>query len=207
MADSLLNLGTYELFSYLPNWAHLPTSFPSLLRRDVEFPGTKMNIVALTDQTPMVFDLQFTLTTRVDIFNFQEFFDTQLGRVGCFWFRSPSTWATLAVNAASGDEIIYCEANGANWTYRGHERLYILMDGGDIVTRKVSDIAYNAGNEEEEFSLTTVLDRDVTTANHAMIGKLYLCRFDMDSLSCVYLTDSVAEIQLRFYELVHEYPE
>ena len=206
MADSLLDLGTYEVFSYSPNWANRPTSFPSLLRRDIQFPGTKMSIVALTEQTPMVFDLQFTLTTRADIFNFQEFFDTQLGRVGAFWFRSPSTWATLAEDSSSGEEVLYCEANGVNGTYRGHERLYILMGTGDLVTRQVTDIYYNTVNDEEEFSLATVLDRDVTTTNHAMIGKLYLCRFDMDSLSCVYLTDSVAEVQLRFYELVHEYP-
>jgi hypothetical protein len=207
MADSRLNLGGYELFPFFPNWATKPKSTGSLLRRTLQYPGTVAELIDLSDQSPLTFEATFFLSTRANIFTLQDFFDDRLGKVNQFWVEHPPAWAILAEDAAIFDEILVCQDNDASISYHGHERLYVRMNNGDITTRHVSSIVHNAGTGYEEYWLTDGLAYAITTTNHYRIGRLLFVRFDQDSLQLKYNTDNKAEVTLKFYELVEEYPE
>lgn len=206
MADSRLNLGGYDVFPFSPNWATLPSTTAPLLRRTLQFPGTIAELETLTDKTPLSFEATFLLSKREDVYNMQDFFDDQLGRVNQFWVEHPIAWAILAQSASIYDEILVCQANSAHLGYIGHERLYVRMNNDGLTTRHVSSIVYNSSTGYEEYWLTNQLAYAIATSDYYRIGRLLFARFDTDVLKIKYHTDSIAEVTLPFYELVEEYP-
>jgi len=209
MADSLPagDLGSFPVFPLSPNWKEEPSSKIALSRDLISFPGTAHHIASITDDGPISFEAAFTTFTPAELSTALTFFVARRGRVNRFWVKHPYRSFKLKVDAGSGDGIIHCYPNDFETQYQGYERIYIVMSDGDTLAREITAAAYDAGNDRLSLSLNTVLDRDVTTTNHVIIGRYLLARFDADALELELVTDFVTNFSLSFYELVKEYDE
>jgi len=208
MADSLEDLGTGGsalLFPLEPNWASNPTTDLAMLRRVLSQRGTSHQLKSLTDDVPLKFKAGFTLLNKEQECTLLEFFCARLGRCQRFWIKHPRRHFELKSTATNGSATLVCNSNGFELQYQGYERIYILMNNGDVLTRKVTG-ATDDGSELT-LNINTVLDREVTTDNHYRIGRLLWARFDNDELAERCVTNTICETSLDFVELVQEYSE
>jgi hypothetical protein len=163
--------------------------------------------VSVTDDVPERLKIGVTVSSKTDEYDLIDFFYNHRGRWAKFWMRSTVREFTLKENALSGSGAIITYVNGAHLQYQGYERIYIVMNNGDVLSRKVGNVTYDDVNEKYTLTLTTNLDRDLETDNHFLIARLLLGRFDEDSLILDYETDGVSEQVFTFQELVKEYSE
>jgi len=205
MADSLLDLGTTPVFPLEPNWVSNPTTNISVARRVIGYPGTIQALFQITDDVPVTFTEKFTIYNKTDENTILNFFHARKGRNQRFWVKHPRKHFTLKETASSGAVTMVCEPNNADKQWQGYERIYIVMGTGDILTRKVNSVTYDAVNEEINLTLNNSLDRDVTTSNQILIGRLLLCRFDSDEMNIRWHSTVTSDFSLKFYELVKEY--
>lgn len=83
--------------------------------------------------------------------------------------------------------------------YQGHERIFMLLTTGDLITRQISSCNGTAA------TIVSPWDRAIAPHYVAMFGKLILCRFDQDELEMQYDTTEVSHCKLAFKELAKEY--
>lgn len=209
MADSLpvADLGSFPVFPLSPNWSSDPSSQIAFARDVIREPGTSHALVSITDDAPISFEAAFTIFTPAEYLSLMTFWVARRGRVNRFWVKHPYRSFKLKEDAGSGDGIIHCYPNSFELQYQGYERLYVVMDDGDTVAREITAATYDSGNDRLSLSLNTVLDRDLTTTNHIIIGRYLLARFDADDLDLELVTDCVSNFSLSFAELVREYDE
>ena len=205
MADSLEDLGTASMFPMELNWATIPSSTIEYVRRIAEYRGTVQNLEQVLADAPIPFEARFTPFDKEEEYELLDFFNDRRGMNQRFWIKHPRAHFTLKTTATTGSSALTCEPNRAHIQYQGYERIYIAMDDGDVLTRQVTSVVYNAGTDDQTVTINTVLDRDVTTINQNRIGRLLLVRFDSDTLTQRITNDRVCEIALKFYELVSEY--
>ena len=206
MADSLSGMGSFDLFPVEPEWSKRPSS-GFLVSRLVEgYPGTVQALTTITDRVPQTGVLGFKLG-KSDEYDLIEFFCAVKARLNRFWLKWPVKAFTLKENASSGATILHVYDNGAYRLFLGHERIYIHMTTGDLIVRHVTSITEDPDNERLILNLDAALDRDVTLANHWIIARLLLVRFDRDVLQLSYKTDGRDETSVDFVELVAEYEE
>ena len=206
MADSLEDIGSYELFPFDANWATNPSMTMILARNIIKFPGTTVEMESYFDYVPEAWTLSFTLSEYSDIYDFQDFFHERRGRWGAFWVRIPIVEFTLQEGILSGASSMFVNRNYANLNYQGDERIWFGMQNGDILTRKVSSLTDDEDNDRISLAVATSIDRNLTVSDPYIIGRLLLARFQEDSLIMDFETDKVVSIQVTFYELVNEYP-
>jgi len=207
MADSLLDLGTTSMFPLEPNWVSNPKTNIGMARRVLGYRGTAETLFAVSDDVPVTFEAKFTIFNKTDENTILDFFLARKGRNQRFWIKHPRRHFTLKDNASNGAATLVCNTNDADRQWQGYERIYILMNDGDVLTRKVNSVTYSEANDEVTLTLNNVIDRDITTTNHAIIGRLLLCRFDSDEFAVRWYTTVTSDFNLRFYELVGEYSD
>ena len=207
MADDYQDLGTYERFPLLPNWVSQPESSYIMARWLVNMPGTVDSLTSITDDAPIIFSAKFMLYQKSDEYAFLDFFNDHRGRANKFWIQHPSSCFILTKTANLGGTSINCQPNKAHLNYQGYERVYILMDNGDIITRKAGAVTYDPVDDEVDLELVTALDRDITTTNYQMVGRMLLCRFEEDNITVESHSSEVSEVECRFRELVKEYSD
>jgi len=203
MADSLEDLGGYDLFPIEPNWAVTPKGDLDLAKELINYPGTVSQLIGFTYDVPEVWSFGFS-PDKDEEYDLINFFVGKYGRTGAFWMKLPHTEFTLTTTALSGSTELRVERNLAERQYQGYERVWIDMHTGDILTREVNDTT-----DETTYlslSLTTSLDRDITLTNHYKICRLLFCRFDEDALIMNYSQDYYPQITIYVRELVKEYP-
>jgi len=207
VADDYQDLGSYERFPLLPNWASPPDSNYLMARWLVNMAGTVDTLKSITDNSPIIFESTFTITDKQEEYDLLDFFYNRRGRHGKFWIQHPATCFTLKKTANLGGLEISCYPNRAQLSYQGYERIYVYMSNGDIITREIPNVTYDAVDDELDLELVTALDRDITTDNCVMIGRMLLVRFEDDSMEFESHTSEVTEVTLRFHELVEEYDD
>jgi hypothetical protein len=164
-------------------------------------------IDSISDDAPFLFEAQFLFNSKADEFDMLDFFYSRYGKHGRFWIEHPAHLFTLESTAILGAAAIYCESNKADLMWQGYERIYVVMTNGDIWTRKVGSIDYEAGNDRIKLNLVTPLDRELTSANHQLFGRFLLVRFESDVLNVDHYSSGTCKVTVKFRELVKEYDE
>lgn len=209
MADDYQDIGTgIEVFPFTPNWVSRPKS-KWVIARDLRvFPGTLTEVDTLSTRAPFDCEAGFLLINMSDVYDMIDFFYNRKARVYRFWFRNPVESFSLKEASNAGGAGLICFPNLADVFYEGYERIYLrYKDTGDYMSRKVNNIIYDDNDNDIELILNTVLARSTTPDNVEEFGRLTLCRFDIDTLTLNMKSNTVAEVQLKFHELVREYEE
>ena len=140
MADNLLNLGTTPIFPLMPNWAKTPSTSILMSRKILKQPGTSQVIESVTEDVPQSFTAGFTIFNKEDEYSIVDFFCNRRGKVQRFWVFHPKNMLVLKTEATIGQASIICIPNGFHLIHRGYERIYIKMNDGDTLSRKVFQV-------------------------------------------------------------------
>lgn len=205
MADSLEDLGGIDMLNFEPNWAGKAKASLDLARKLLNYAGSSSLMIGFSDDVPEVWQLTYQMT-KAEEYSFIDYFTTKMGKLESFWFKAPVSEFTLKSTALSGSTELVCYRNYAHRQLQGYERVYVVMHSGDILTRKLTDGVDDEDNNEISLQLATSTDRDITVANHYMIGKLLLVRFDIDTLMLDYEANAWPKIKITVRELPLEYP-
>jgi hypothetical protein len=195
------------IFPLLPNWASEPGSEILLARTIHEYRGTAQRLISFTPDVPISFDASFTTYNKEDEYLLIDFYNNRKGKNERFWSYHPKIAFELKQDMGSGATALVCLPNYAEAQYQGYERIYIVMNDGDILTRKVNNVIYDDLQDELSVEIATALDRDIDEDGYTRIGRFLLSRFDEDELNLNHKTSLTTETDLRFYELVQEYNE
>jgi hypothetical protein len=195
------------IFPLFPNWTTTPNSEIALARTLLQYRGSAQRLIPFTDDVPISFEAKFTTYIKEDEYSLLDFWNERKGKNERFWSYHPKIAFELKRDIGSGATALVCLHNYAESQYQGYERIYIIMNDGDILTRHVTNVSYDDLLDELTVEISTALDRDVNLDNHARIGRLLLSRFDEDEMSLTHRSDLATETDFRFYELVKEYDE
>jgi hypothetical protein len=176
-----------------------------MTRRILGYRGTQEDIFQLTDDVPIAFQEKFTVYDKTDESAMLAFFHARRGRRDRFWVKHPSQNFELKSTASSGSSTMLCYPNNSHLQWQGYERIYILMADGDVLTRKVNSVTYSESSNHVSLALNNALDRDITTTNQVLIGRLLLCRFDSDELRMNWKSTVTSDFTVKFHEVVGEY--
>lgn len=204
MADSIAGLGSATLWRIKENWKQVPKWSYEIGFEITEYQASAVAIKAISDRQPQSFEIQVMLDGLASIFNFLADFDTRKGRYNRFWFLSPLTFFKVSGSNGIGTSIL-CELDG--YEHKGDERIYFLMDNGDLVIRETTAMTIDTENETQTFTLDTATDRVISSSNVVQCGLVVLCRLDQDVAKLRQKNIDYAEVDLRMIELVEEYAE
>jgi len=204
MADSILTVTSeFEIFTSDPDWAE-DVGAGVINSLDIYKPaGTASIIQQLSDKHPASFSLDFSFCSKEEEHRLVSFFIDRKGRFNRFWIRHPSSAFTLKATAAVGSSALVCERNDFDDIRSGYERIYIRIDNGDTIVRKI--ISCVTDSESTTVGLSSALDRAVTKSNHTAIGKFVLVRFDEDTMKLNFKNMAIGRVSLKFFELPEEW--
>lgn len=205
MADDYKDIGAEPIWPLDLDWKRAPMNLFTVTRYLQSFPGTAQSISELNEETPISFEGLFSIYNKADEFDLLEFIHDQRGRAIRFWIPYKKQMFELFDSPSLGASAINCINNGATLSYNGYERIYILMNNGDVLTRWVTNVTDDG--EKITLALNTILDRDIPLDGYVEIGRFILGRFDSDKFELQVETNNVFELSQRFYELVKEYSE
>ena len=206
MADDLQELGGISEFPLTPNWVTPVKASYALARRLIGSAGTRQELQSVSEWTPTLLEAMFLVDNKTDEYALLDFFYDRHGQAERFWVEHPGTSFTLLNTAPLGSLELQVERNRADLSWKGNERIYIYTTTGDKITRKVPTMDDHDG-DRLDLNLETATDRELTTDDIQLIGKLMLARFNNDTIVLDYETTNVAQFRLRFYELVEEYDD
>lgn len=195
------------IFPMFPNWAVVPSSDIVLARTILEYRGSAQRLIPFTGDVPISYNAKYTAYNKEEEYGAIDFWNERKGKKERFWTYHPRLAFEIKYDIGAGATSLACYHNYAESQYQGYERIYILMNNGDILTKHVTNVTYDELQDELVVELATQLDRDVTLTNHYRIGRFLLSRFDEDEMTLTHLTDGATEFNARFYELVKEYDE
>jgi hypothetical protein len=207
MADSLLDIGTEEVFPLEPNWATKPGHTYTMTRYLNQHPGTVTEISQKNPESPWVVTARFDIQSKEEEFELLSFIKDREGRVGKFWFKHPKNMFSIKDALSNGSTQVIVYEDNFHLISQGYERIYIELLTGDIITRHVSSADWDEDNEEVQLNLATGVDRDIAVDEVLRIGRFLLVRFDDDMFRFDLDTDHKSMIRLRFKELVKEYSD
>jgi len=195
-ANTEADSGT-PVFAVEANWQ---TEVRQVIARD----GARLEIgrggaiVRQNSRPRFEYEFSLRLFSRADVFSVVKFFDSRRGRLLPFWLLSPLTfWKATAV--ASGSVTV--EAAGSTSDIADFvSYIGVRLKDGTIHIRKlasVTDVGDFRLNITGTFSGFVLSDIDrVTIANFV--------RFGEDSVTEEWFTDEVADIRLRFVEVLND---
>lgn len=207
MADSLSGIGSLEIFPFEPDWSTPPASEIIMTRRLQSFPGTVHAIESISSDVPIAVRMGFSVLDRGELHDLTGFMVSRMGRLKRFWVRHPKSAFSLLQTASTGGTTLTVVPNRAARQYQGYERIYVLMDSGDLIVRHATDVAHDAVNGQTVITLDSPLDRDIGLNGYRVIGRLLLVRFDQDKFDFSMSTPTAGGITLKFHELVREYAQ
>lgn len=204
MANDLKDLGSNtSLFDFVPDWVSSIDFNLDVIRHYVRFPGGYPYMRQKSEFTPAQWSAEYVMTNKADENEFLLYLSERQGNVQRFWAVYPRTIFHMKSDWESTD--ISCESNDFHFLHKGQERVFLVLNNGDLITRRVS----SAVNDKISNTLTLVVANapdagTVTPADVAIFGRLYLARFNMVSFACKARTDSNSSFNLDFLE-VNEY--
>ena len=200
MADDLAGLGSYNIFPLDPDWAQNPKSSFDMVRVVQQYQGTAQSLSSRTDYVPIKFEAGFSIWDRDDEYDLIDFFDTVKARVGAFWLKMPKWAFTTDSKITAGATSFPCYENDASKQYQGFERVYMILNNGDVISRAITT-AVNNGAGRVNLNFDGPLSVDIETTDYYRTGRLLLVRFDNDELKVECETDGVFKFNLKFQEL------
>lgn len=205
MADSILDLGGYSLLSLDYDKSAGIGFRAETSRTIIRQPGGVNDAYYFSDAQPLRFSVPFVGMEIAEVYAILALFYAQKGRYTPFWLAAQirtvepmTTFSTTTV-----------QIRPTSWpsAYKGHERLFLKLDNGDRIVRKIT--AVNAGaapGDPDIMSLNSSVGRPITVAEIVEASILLFGRFDTDDVEVAYLTSGVAEATVEFIELPEEYP-
>jgi len=202
MADDIQDLGTEERLTIRPNWAS-PNQIELTTSRDiVSFPSTVVDIFLFSELYKNKIKFKYLCEDKEVEYALIDFYNSRKGRLERFWIQGYKEEFILSQAISNTDTIINIHDNGFDLIYKGHERLYIELKNGDLITRKITNVA-KVGTE---LQLTvTAITQDIAMSEVGVFGRIYLVRLDKDVLETVFNNSTIAEVELDFVEVVREY--
>jgi len=207
VADSLLDVGTESQFPFDIDWSALPSHQFNITRYLFENPGTSSYIEEKNPETPISFEIKVYIEDKDMEYDFLDFIHTHIGRAKRFWVKYPMPFFQLTESLSSGSTGVKCEPNNFELFFVGHERIFIEMNNGDIITRHVTSATYDSTNDEVNLVLATAVDRDIAIGDVFMLGRYLLVRFDSDDFDLNLETNTKSEVSLKFMELIRDYDD
>lgn len=206
MADSISGLGaTIPIFSAALDWGKEVSYGLTPFRTIVQYPGTITSIYDDEEMKPESFSFTATLLYEEEIYDFLDFFKSRMGRWQKFWYfidRSDFLPQDDFDVGSSSIKIL----NDGYYAFENH-RICIYLWNGDKIVREVTNASPSLDGSYISLDIDTAMDRDVFVEDVRMIGRVVLCRFDVDDIQVNYTTTYGATVSVRFYELVKEYSE
>ena len=206
MSDSLLNLGStsvWRLDKTYMNWRERPKSNFDLARELVVFDGTATQLVVLSEDQPQNLEFLVTIRNKAEENQFLTDFLARKGQYERFWFTHPSNRFTLFSIVSPNANVVTLVKN--NFEYRGYERIYFLLAGGDLVTRKITNLVKN--DETMDIYLESPIDRQIEPSNVVLLSFMLLCRLAIDELEIRHISTEISETNIKILELVGEYDD
>lgn len=202
MADNLQGLNGIDLWDLPNNWKTNPKTGYNVSRILTAFLESKTDMTSLSDEKPEFWDINVSLLSKQEEFDFLTKFAEKKGRHKKFWFPSPQNRFTLKNTISSGTTAIVMEKN--YFEYRGFERLFIRLTNGDRVSFDIASVVTNAS--DITINVATSADRTITKNDIDLLTLLHMCRLDTDEAELTQITSDHSELTLRVVELVKEYP-
>jgi len=202
MADNIADLGTEERWEMRPNWRDSNQVQLVGSRDIVAFPSTITDIFIYSPLHHNIISLKFTCENKGIEYALTDFYNNRKGRLERFWLQGYREEFILSKDISITNTIIYVEDNGFDLVYQGYERIYLELSSGDLITRKITNVA-KVGTE----LLLTVsaMDRNILMTEVKIFGRIYLVRFNKDILNMSFKTTKISECSLEFLEVVKEY--
>lgn len=202
MADDIQDLGTEERLTIRPNWAS-PNQIELITSRDiVSFPSTIVDIFLFSELHKNKIKFKYLCENKEVEYALIDFYNNRKGRLERFWIQGYKEEFILSQDISNTDTIVNVHDNGFDLIYKGHERLYIELKNGDLITRKIT----NATKVGTELQLTVAaITQDIAISEIGVFGRIYLVRFDKDVLETTFSNSVVAEVEVEFVEVVREY--
>lgn len=201
MTDVLNGLGSTPILRSTANWATSPKYNFLNSMKILQFEGTVQDFFENDSRMPQTFQAEFTPITRQEEYNILNFFKSRKGMIERFWLPIYPEFFTLHSDVSAISTQITIEKNLFSWS---GERVFIETLLGDLWTAKVTDEVQDVNTTD--LILASAAGREILVADVNTFGILLLCRFDKDTLSFSYETDTVSKVSVDVKEVL-EYGE
>lgn len=151
--------------------------------------------------------MEFTFYSRQELYSFLAFMDYHKGQLKKFWVYCNTNEFVLKTTIPPNDFNIVCENSFYHLTFKTNDRVYVILNNGDTIVRKIQTVAVNQTNTIMTITTATGMPAySIPATNILEMGRVLCCRFDHGAFEIKNLTNTVAQVNLRFFELVKEYP-
>jgi len=201
MADDLQDLGTTQVLRLDEevNWRELPKRDFLSSRTILEFPGTAIRLTNNSENLPETFEFLVTFFSKLKEKEFLGKFFEFRGRYRRFWFPLPINRFTVTEDIIINSNAITVAEN--KFELFGHERLYLLLKNGDMISRQISSVG------ETTITLSSNITISITKEDIVMCSLMLLVRFDKDALDFTNKSPIISETRVLVRELIEEYGE
>ena len=147
------------------------------------------------DKTRFIFDLDFIITSRADIWDLLKFFDSKRGRFQTFYMPSRNNDIIPTAAIAADAVTLTVETLYLSSAEIVGRHLWIRLPDQSYVCREVTAVPT---------STTITISSSIGTAiSQANLSKMLICflnevRFNIDEIVLEYVADSIAKTKLRF---------
>jgi hypothetical protein len=187
-----------------PNWVEAPNWKLKATSQNIQYPGTAQELYDKFLPIPKRRTMRFDNWTKVEEYEITNFFYARNGRHTNFWQPAWDTAMKLYEDISNGASSIKIYPCNFHLAYSGYERILLVLATGDMITREVTAVTYNASYET--LTLNTVMSQDIAIADVSIITLFMLGRLDMDALKLEHQTDIISSVIWDFIELPREYP-
>jgi len=151
------------------------------------------------DATRIMFDREFQLTAKKDIYDLLDFFDAKQGKLGTFY--TPTWINDFVINAAAGpsDTTLTTKKIYLTESEIINRHVYIQLPDKTYVTRQIT-----ARPSETSITIDSAIGTAITSADlrQTLISFLYETRFNQDDISIEYVfKENIARVNLGFNSL------
>ena len=194
----------YNVFPLAPSWTDdLSASF----ERNVNELDNDSGLVKFdlkSSDTSETKEIQFNLTSRSEIHNFQRFFVRCRGRLKAFYAPTWLNDLTLAGSAAKGSSYFLVKWT-LFWKYYAdinrRNKAIVFFKNGTAKILNIAGYATADGGAYGKVYVETPLTVALTPATVQMISFFCLYRFDSDTLTTEYETTGIATVATSFAEV------
>ena len=201
-------LGGLDIFQLNINWNKPPIMSFYPFRKIQKFTATAETIESVMNIIPMSFTIPVLIDTKEKEAAVIVFFDQMKGRLGRFWIKDPVSHIELYETINATDATFKIKNTGFADNFQATERIWLTStDGTKDCVKWIQDVDASDPDFIELTTVTPFVDTWTLNDHGFDMGLLRLVRFDTDELTINYSTDFTGVLDLKFKELVYEYPE
>lgn len=199
---------TQELPSFIVPNMRSGINSRTIQARDIfEYFGSGPTLISLQDRRPDVLSFNDNVQGMDNIASLTEFFCQHRGRLARFFVQPYVEAFTLVSSQGSGANSFDVVRNGYQNIWSADDYLYLIIDNGTTIERvRVTDVVEDETNDELTITFTPATTA-ATSPTNTYIARSYLMRFDIDKLNFAFVSNEVARVPMRFYEVPNERDE